>query len=215
MNFDDVEVTFPDDIERELWEEDNPGVPYPGAPRQENDADEVYEDEALHLEQPRPGSGESQSEKQARWRASATLHKMAKRDAQQVSKALLGFMEGIAVVALGPKASMLDYEREMIAEPLERILLRMDVVNAEFISKWSDPAVLIMLLGAYISRITKEKAEEEEPEAKPIKFKPKPEERPEKSASKPTGKNADAIITEQTVVPPVVKEGFQGTSMKL
>lgn len=192
-----------------MWEEDNPGEPFPGIERKD-----VYEDEALHLEQPRPGVTETQADKQARWRANSALHKLAKRDAQQVAKALLAFMEGIAVVALGPDASMLDYEKEMITEPLERILMRMDVINAEFISKWSDPAVLIMLLGAYISRITKEHAEEEEPEEKPVRVKPKKEPR-SVQPTQPSGKNMDVIITEQTVVPPTVKEGFQGTSMEL
>jgi hypothetical protein len=79
---------------------------------------------------------------------------------------VLSLINGLASMAYGDKAVMNKSEREMISEPLERILSRMDNVTKGFLTKYADPFLLITGLIAWGSRIRREAIQRQEDEAK-------------------------------------------------
>jgi len=172
---------------------------------------EIYSDEAISLEQPTINQPETGPEKSAQWRATASTRKLAKKEAAQTALIFLSLLDGIATMTLGPAARMLDYEKELIREPLERIIQRMDIVSSELISKWSDPVLFVMGMVAWMSRVIREMNEKEQA-SKP----PQPQaENPQTPAPTASQNLPDVIIQEQTAVPHKFIEGFTETGIKL
>lgn len=169
-----------------------------------------YTDEAVTVKtekttQPAP------DEKGAAWRMNPQARKLAKREAQQTAVILLTMLDGIAAMFYGPNAGMMDYEREMVTGPLERILMRMDIVSTDALARWSDPLLLAMGLVAWISRVNRERAEarqtsNQEPAQEPTQAPPRPRPEP-KNGTPPPG---DIILTEQLTAPSFIKDQIQG-----
>jgi hypothetical protein len=114
----------------------------------------------------------------------------------------------------GSSASMNEYERDMMAPPLERMLMRLDIVSAEALSKWSDPILFIMGLTAWISRITREKEEakaRKEPEPPTEVTQAKDNGRPARTPAPPSGTPAaDILLTEALTAPKSLRDQIQG-----
>jgi hypothetical protein len=129
---------------------------------------------------------------------------MAKKEAAQTAVIVLALLDGTCTIAFGENAGMLDYERELIKEPLERIIQRMDIVSSEALAKWSDPILLFMGLSAWITRVIREK-KESQPEVKPPAD--STQEQPPKDGRP---KVEEVYLVEQLITPQFVKEGYQG-----
>jgi len=72
------------------------------------------------------------------------------------------WLDGLAVTVLGPEASLNDFERLMIQEPLERIMSRIHWETGEAVNRWMDPIMLTIGLigwGGRLLQIAKDKRE--------------------------------------------------------
>lgn len=117
-----------------------------------------YIDEALHLEQPEAAQPETEEEKKARWRSTSQSRKLAKKEANQTAIIIMALLDGLATMAFGASASMNETERGMLQEPMERILMRLDLTSSEALARWSDPVLLVMGLVAWGSRLMRERS---------------------------------------------------------
>lgn len=174
----------------------------------------IYEDEALTVKEeqaPQP----PEDEKGAAWRANPQARKLAKKEAQQTAIIVLTLLDGIVSMFFGPAASMLDYEKDMMQAPLERMLQRMDIVNSEALAKWSDPILFTMGLIAWGSRISRERAENrpnQEPPGGPPDNSPEPPKPPAPTGARKNGNppGKDIILTEQLTAPQEIRKQIGG-----
>lgn len=168
-----------------------------------------YQDEALKLVQPEAAQPQTEVEKRAQWRATSASRKLAKKEAQQSAIILLSLIDGLASMAFGPLASMNEFERLTLQEPLERILQRIDLTSSEALAKWSDPILLVMGISAWASRVIRERQEQRKPphfntgnddNNPPEPKKPEPD----------NGKAEEIILVEQMRPPTPIAKGIKG-----
>lgn len=172
----------------------------------------VYDDEALHLEETATPQPETPAEKEAVWHTNAPARKMAKREAAQTAVIVIALLDGIGTIFLGENASMQDYERDLIKEPLERILQRMDIVSSEALAKWSDPILLFMGLSAWITRVLRENRERETEVSQETETEQETTKTPVINKKGNNKRAEEVLLTEALQPPAIVKEGYRGQS---
>lgn len=184
------------------------GAPQTQEPQQGTLAPD-YQDEALNLVQPETIQPQNEAEKRAAWRATAASRKLAKKEAQQSAIILLSLIDGLASMAFGPLASMNEFERSTLQEPLERILQRIDLTSSEALAKWSDPILLVMGLTAWASRVMRERQEQHRPPGfNPNNGDDKP---PEPKKPEPdNGRTEEVVLVEQMRPPDQIAKGIKG-----
>jgi hypothetical protein len=94
------------------------------------------------------------------------LKRKSKDQAVKSALTLLAILDGAVSIALGPECAMTSDEREMISEPLARIMARLTPETTDLVDKWTDPIMLAVGFGMYLSRVffvLKRKSEEEKP----------------------------------------------------
>lgn len=162
-------------------------------------------DEAFTVDQTPMVQPDSNAVKDAIYGVTGTGRKMAKKEAVQTAVILLALLDGIGTIAFGKNAGMLDYEKDMIKEPLERILQRMDITSSAALAKWSDPIMLFMGLSAWITRVAREKKESQAiPESQStVKHVPG---KPAKNGQK----EKEVYLVESLHTPQYFTEGLQG-----
>lgn len=77
----------------------------------------------------------------------------AQAEAQGVAALLLMMLQAIAIQVAGPEAALLPQERQMINDPLARILARADKGVMERVQTYADPLMLGMGLLLWGSRL--------------------------------------------------------------
>lgn len=184
---------------------DLPGYPPPETP------DEAFNVTQEVTAQPSP------EEKTATYRLTPAARKLAQKEAKQTALIILTMIDGLVCMFYGSSASMNDYEREMMEPPLERMLMRLDIVSAEALSKWSDPLLFLMGLTAWISRVTREKDEakarkeaEPPPEVTQAKDNGRPARTPKNPNPPPGSPAADILLTEALTAPKALRDQIKG-----
>ena len=86
---------------------------------------------------------------------------------------LIMLLDGIGMLALGDYAKMNNAEKNMIEEPLKRILAKVSPGSLQMIGKYGDPVMLSMGLLAWVSRVTMESRKRKE-NPKPVSNEPEP-----------------------------------------
>jgi len=87
--------------------------------------------------------------------------------AVQLSATILAILNGMAGATICEEARMTRGEQKMIADPLQRILERLDIEASEKVGTYSDPVLLFLGLltwGSRLFRLKKEKSEEDHKE---------------------------------------------------
>lgn len=79
--------------------------------------------------------------------------KLLAEQAHQTAIVLLTVLNGLVAMSFGDECRMTKAEQTMIADPLQRILERMDPGTNEVIAQWSDPIMLVLGLTAWSARI--------------------------------------------------------------
>lgn len=108
-----------------------------------------------------------------------------KEQSEQTTLVLMLLIDGMVSAAFGPECAMNDAEREMISQPLTRILARMSPATSAMLDKYTDPVMLLFGVIMWGSRIAftlrerdKEKAAEvqaaQQPEPTPQPIEPTP-----------------------------------------
>jgi hypothetical protein len=118
---------------------------------------------------------------------------------------ILSLLDGIISMALGPKYTMTKDERKMLSEPLDRMLKRLPINIAENYGRFMDPALFVMGLVAWGSRISRQRNEElsRQPDRTGPPPKPQPHQPPDQPA--PTNYTPDeAEIARTTSAPPEI-----------
>lgn len=87
---------------------------------------------------------------------------------------LLMLLDGIGMLTFGDFAKLSNIERAMIGEPLQHILSKISPASLAMIGKYSDPALLLMGMFAWISRVTSESKRRQAAAAKPVTPEPAP-----------------------------------------
>jgi len=77
----------------------------------------------------------------------------AQAEAQGISALLLMMLQAIAIQVVGPAAALLPQERQMLNDPLSRILARADKGVMERVQMYADPLMLGMGLLMWGSRL--------------------------------------------------------------
>jgi hypothetical protein len=141
----------------------------------------TYADDAVEITQPKL-TPKPELEKQKIEALKTPARKIYKKEAHQTAVILMSLLDGIATILAGPGATMNDIEQELISEPLERMLMRMQSSTVDVLSKWSDPIMLTMGLVAWASRVarvveeqTEERTQSEKQEQSITKQYPAPE----------------------------------------
>ncbi len=186
--------------------------PEDGTPTLEAIEADIYTDEAVEVRQAATAQPDTTAEKRAQWRLDQTARKMAKKEAGQTAIILLSLLDGIAFMAFGAGASMNEYERDLMKEPLERILMRMDITSSEALSKWSDPILLVMGIVAWGSRLMQERRERENEETKDEILHPAEDKKPDNG--KATSKADEFLIPEQLRPPQTIRGQVKGGSIQ-
>lgn len=185
-------------------------VKAPGTPQVALPEVDIYSDEAVSISQP-PIGLEGETDKRTKWRQSYWLRKKAKNAAKDTSAVLVSLLDGLASMAFGPQAAMNDFERQFIQEPLERILMRMDVASAEIVNRWSDPIMLAMGLiiwGSRISRLQSERHSGPEDDGNSP-----PDDHPE-SPKPDNGRVQEVLISEQLRPPIDISSQIEGSKIE-
>jgi hypothetical protein len=97
-----------------------------------------------------------------RTRRNPTARKKDREVGSENAAIILSLLDGLAVTVLGPEASLNDFERLMIQEPLERIMSRIHWETGEAVNRWMDPVLLTIGLigwGGRLLQIAKDKRE--------------------------------------------------------
>jgi hypothetical protein len=99
---------------------------------------------------------EARQERLARLNANRKRREAAKaaQDASNQQLVILfTLIDGLAEMGLGPEARLLPFEREMIEQPLARMMARLGPATKEIVEAWTDPITLIVGLGFYGVRL--------------------------------------------------------------
>lgn len=80
--------------------------------------------------------------------------------AEQSALVVLALLDGLASMVFGPSAAMTPEEREVLSAPLARMLERLELTQSAALKTWADPALFVMGLIAWVSRITRERAKQ-------------------------------------------------------
>lgn len=101
---------------------------------------------------------ESESEQPAKKPAAAQRRnpKARAKDRQvgvENAAVILSLLDGLAVSMLGPDAALNDFDRLMIADPLERIMGRLQWETGEAVNRWADPILLVIGLIGWGNRL--------------------------------------------------------------
>lgn len=166
-------------------------------------------DDAFLVDQTPTPQPDNSSVKDAIYGITGSGRKMAKKEAAQTAIILLALLDGIGTIAFGKDAGMLDYEKDMIKEPLERILQRMDITSSAALAKWSDPIMLFMGLSAWVTRIAREKKEAQtlpDNSSQPVQKKSSPPSKPSNNGQK----EKEVYLVENLHTPQFFTEGIQG-----
>jgi hypothetical protein len=168
----------------------------------------LYDDEALNLQENLSAALASESITEKTERIPPKTRKLAQKEAQQAAIVLLGLIDGLAIVLYGETARMLDYERELIADPLQRIIERSNLLNADAVNKYSDPLLLTMGLIGWFSRVNRERKEKSTPAELPQD--PGPQDPGQPRTTPKNGKVAAEVLTvEQVKAPAIFKDQMQ------
>jgi len=117
-----------------------------------------------------PGLVNEESEPAAKPEQTYYSKKKAAAQAKETATWLLLILNGAAIVAFGEDAKMSDAEREMILEPLQRIMARIDPAVNDALQKWTDPILLLFGVatwGLRLYAIAQDRADDEGPPPKP------------------------------------------------
>ena len=166
-------------------------------------------DDAFLVDQTPTPQPDNSSVKDAIYGITGSGRKMAKKEATQTAIILLALLDGIGTIAFGKDAGLLDYEKDMIKEPLERILQRMDITSSAALAKWSDPIMLFMGLSAWVTRIAREKKEAQalpDNSSQPVQKKSSPPSKPSNNGQK----EKEVYLVENLHTPQFFTEGIQG-----
>lgn len=183
-----------------------------GTPPTPDTLDNLYIDDATEVSQPVIGQPDTPAEKSAQWRLNQSARKMAKKEAGQTALILLSLLDGIAFLAFGAGASMNEYERDLIKEPLERVLMRMDLASSEAVSRLSDPITIVMVLIAWGSRLQQERKEAKRQEAKEEALRPAPK-TGDKDNGKTTSRSDELLLPEQLKAPTSLRGQIKGDTI--
>lgn len=108
----------------------------------------------------------------ARWRSG----KKAKEQAAKSALTLLTILDGAIGISLGAECQMTADEREMILEPMARIMARLTPETSEMIDRYTDPVLLLfgfIMWGGRVFFVLQRQANEAKP--KPVNhLEPKP-----------------------------------------
>lgn len=118
---------------------------------------------------------------------------------------VLSLLDGLVTMALGPKYAMTKDERKMMADPLDRMMKRLPVNISEQYGRFVDPALFVMGLVAWGSRIARIRKEENEPPTdRPPRRPPDPQPSPGPAPSQTT------FLPEQMSAPSDIIMGLDG-----
>lgn len=163
----------------------------------------TYTDEAVSVSQPKPTpQPEIEPQKRAALRAMPG-RKIGKKEAHQTTVILMSLMDGVATMIAGPQCKANDIERDMIEEPLERLIQKMDVGAVELLSVWADPIALVMGMAAWGGRIIRT-MDKNKPEKPPAEVEQSGPQKSEVYPSNPPAYNEDytpQLIAEQLHAP--------------
>lgn len=96
---------------------------------------------------------------QRKTRRNPTARKKDRQVGSENAAVVLSLLDGLAVMILGDQAVMNEFEKLLIAEPLERIMARMTWETGETVNRWMDPIMLVIGLITWGTRLTQVAAE--------------------------------------------------------
>ena len=91
---------------------------------------------------------------------SPVSRKKRQQQAEQATTVLLTLLDGAVGLSLGEGARMLPDEQAMIAEPMARIMARLDPGTSAMLEKWTDPVMLFFGLAMWGARIWTEMSDQ-------------------------------------------------------
>ena len=93
--------------------------------------------------------------------SSPVSRKKRQQQAEQATTVLLTLLDGAVGMSLGEGARMTDDEQGMIAEPMARIMARLDPGTTAMLEKWTDPILLVFGFAMWGARVWTEMSDQD------------------------------------------------------